>query len=275
MVASQHDGVKLLERKAGMAEVAFRGAQGGRFHEDVSRQIARYIIRGDLAPGTPLESEGVLVEQFGVSRAVVREALRSLAQVGLVEVRQGRRTQVQPDREWNLLDPMVLTSFREEGLIEPLIHDFMWIRKLLEPEIAAEAARNASQELISDLELALSKMEGLLEDRAAFFEEDMKFHNRLAAATSNKILCRLIETITYLFNISRDITLEQAAMPAGSLEGHRQILEEIRAGSVAGAREAMADHIDWKARRIARSTAVVPDRNEAESVVCGKFDLQS
>lgn len=256
-----------------MAEVEFKSAQGSRYHEDVSKQIARYIIRGDLVPGALLEPEGVLIEEFGVSRAVVREALRSLAQVGLVEMRQGRRTQVLPEREWNLLDPMVLTSFREEGLIEPLIHDFMWIRKLLEPEIAAEAARNTSLELVSDLELVVGKMEGFLEEREAFFEEDMKFHNRLAAATNNKILCRLIETITYLFNVGRDISLEQTAMPAGSLQGHRQILEQIRAGNVVGAREAMADHIEWKSKRIASNSELPLGLGESHYVVRADFDF--
>lgn len=257
-----------------MAEVEFKSAQGGRFHEDIGKQIARYIIRGDLAPGTLLEPEGILIEEFGVSRAVVREALRSLAQVGLVEMRQGRRTQVQPEREWNLLDPMVLTSFREEGLIEPLIHDFMWIRKLLEPEIAAEAARNTSSELVSDLEHLVEKMEGLLEDKEAFFEEDVKFHNRLAAATNNKILCHLIETITYLFNIGRDISLEQTATPAGSLEGHRQILEQIKAGNVGDAREAMAAHIEWKAKRIARKPDLLLERAEPQRVAHAELDFQ-
>ena len=217
-----------------MTKLEFRSVQGERLHENVCKQIARYIIRGDLAPGSFLDSESVLVEQFGVSRAVIREALRSLAQRGLIDMRQGRRTQVQPNHEWNLLDPLVLISFREEGLVEPLIHDFMWIRKLLEPEIAAEAARNTSEELINNLECSILEMERLLEDRAAFFQEDMKFHNRLAAATNNRILCHLIETVTYLFNISRDPALERTAAPSGSLEGHKRILEQIKQGNTAG-----------------------------------------
>lgn len=231
----------------------FRNVQGERFHEDVCKQIARYIIRGDLSPGSHLDSESVLIEQFGVSRAVVREALRSLEQRGLVEMRQGRRTQVRSHQEWNVLDPLILTIFREEGLVEPLIHDFMWIRRVLEPEIAAEAARNTTKELVDDLERSIEAMERLLEDRAAFFLEDMNFHNRLAAATNNRILCHLIETITYLFNLSRDTTLERAAAPSGSLEGHKQILQQIKQGNDEKAREAMANHIQWKTDRIAKN----------------------
>lgn len=236
-----------------MTTLGFRNVQGERFHEDVCKQIARYIVRGDLAPGSYLDSESVLIEQFGVSRAVVREALRSLEQRRLVEMRQGRRTQVRHNHEWNVLDPLLLTIFREEGLVKPLIHDFMWIRRVLEPEIAAEAAKNTSKELIHDLECSIQEMERLLDDRAAFFLEDMKFHNRLAAATNNRILCHLITTITYLFNISRDTTLERAAAPSGSLEGHKQILGQIKNGNAEKARDAMAAHIQWKTERLAQN----------------------
>ena len=228
----------------------FTSVQNERFHEEVSRQIARHIVRGDLPNGSPLPSEATLIQQFEVSRAVVREALRSLVQRGLVDMRQGRRTVVLPQEEWDVLDPLVLEAYREEGLIEPLIRDFLWIRCMLEPSVAAEAARHANASLVDDLRSCLQRMEDNLDNATVFFSEDMAFHNFLAAATGNRVLLRIMTTISHLFNVTRDLTHEVATAPLGALEWHKQIYNAIAKKDPDGAREAMADHLKWTTERI-------------------------
>lgn len=238
-----------------MSQVSFRNVQTERFHEDVGRQIARSIIRGDIAPGTALPSESILIKQFEVSRVVIREALRSLAQRGLVEMWQGRRTTVLPENRWDVLDPMILTLFREEGRIKPLVRDFLWIRRQLEPQIAADAARGSNCELNKDLTGILQQMEVLLEEPKLFFEADMAFHIRLAEATGNTVLRQLMTIISHLFNVSRDLTHEVATAPEGALEWHNRIYSAIEKGDSEGARDTMARHLEWTTERIMRSLA--------------------
>lgn len=241
-----------------MPELVFENVHNEKLHEDVCRQIARHIIRGDLQPGMLLPSEAVLIKQFNVSRAVLREALRSLTQRNLVEMRQGKRTQVLEEREWNVLDPLILTLYREEGRVQSILSDVLWIRRVLEPEIAAETAKHTNARLVKELEVSIDKMEALLDDPIAFFREDMAFHNRLAKATNNRALRHLMKTISYLFNLGRDLSLEEGALPSESLDWHKRIYEEIKQGNVNGAREAMANHIEWKAKRISDSQRKVP-----------------
>lgn len=89
-----------------VANAPFISVQSERFHEDIGWQSAKRIVRGDVSPAAPLPAEGVLMGQFGVSRAVVREALRSLEQRGLVTMRQGRRTVVAAREAWDVLGPV-------------------------------------------------------------------------------------------------------------------------------------------------------------------------
>ncbi len=221
-----------------------------RVHHDVGRQIARSIVAGDFAPGDSIPSEAVLIEQFGVSRAVVREALRDLQQRGLVEMSQGKRTVVSDESNWDVLDPMMLAIFRDEGRIRPLVRDFLWIRLRLEPEIAAEAARQADDVLLDDLERLLDRMEQVRHDPASFFEVDMEFHNRLAAAVDNRVLRRLMTTIGHLFYVSRDLTLDSHHAPTGALAWHLKIHEALRNRDPDAAREAMDGHLAWTRDRI-------------------------
>lgn len=158
-------------------------------HRAVERQIARGIVRGDFVPGTPLPSEAVLIGRFGVSRAVVRAALRSLAQRGMVDMRQGRRTAVLPQDAWDILDPLVLEVHRDEGRIRPLVRDALQVRCWLEPEAAAEAARRTDSRLAQDLSQLLERMQESLGDVDTFLAADVEFHERIARVRPVTVHC--------------------------------------------------------------------------------------
>src|SRR5438105_15083172 len=85
-------------------------ARPGRFGSVVAEELMHRVIRGEIAAGAVLPTEPALVEEFGFSRTVIREALRQLEERGLVRIEQGRGTTVQSRDSWNLLDPLVLKA---------------------------------------------------------------------------------------------------------------------------------------------------------------------
>jgi DNA-binding FadR family transcriptional regulator len=226
-----------------MAELVFTAVRDARLNEEVSRQIARRIVLGDFPVGTTLPAESELIASFGVSRSVIREALRSLDECGMIAIRHGRRTVIAPHEEWDVLNRLVLTAYREEGLIGPLLRDSQRVRRILEPAIAAEAAERATPALLSALAASLERQEALLDTPDAFLEEDFNFHNLLATATGNRILARMLSAISDLLHISREVTNQQPnAVPRG-LTWHRRIYDAVRAGDPERAHRAMLDHI--------------------------------
>lgn len=233
-----------------MAQLAFQSARDARLHHDVAWQIGRHIIAGELSPGTTVPAESVLIREFDVSRAVVREALRSLSQRGLVAMRQGRRTVVLPPDAWDVLDPMVLAIHRELGCIHSLIDDFFRVRRILEPEVAAEAARHADPGLIADLAACIERSAALVGEPDAFLDEDMVFHHRLVAATGNRILARMYATIGDFLHVSREITNQLPNSLPDALAWHRRIYAAIAARDPDAARGAMVGHLDWTASRL-------------------------
>jgi len=233
-----------------MAEGLFSIVRDARLYEEVSRQLARRIILGDLPVGCALPTETELIAQFGVSRAVVREALRSLEECGMVAIRHGRRTVVAPREEWDVLNRLVLNIYRDEGLIGPLMRDSLHVRHLLEPAIAAEAAERATPELLAALAACLERQAALLDQPDAFLEEDIAFHNLLVKGTSNQILTRMLAAIRDLLHVSREVTNELPDALPKALTFHRNVFEAVRAGNPEQARQAMEEHIAWAGPRV-------------------------
>lgn len=231
-------------------KLTFESVPQARRHEHVSRQIARSLVRGELRAGDTMPAEAELLGAFNVSRSVIREALRSLEQRGMIESSQGRLTVVLPESRWDVLDPVVLETYRDEGRIRPLLREFLWIRLRLEPEIAAEASRSSDAAFLTDLRAILNRMEALVDQPAAFFAEDMAFHKRLAAEVGNRVLTRLMTTIGDLFNVSRDLALDSRDAPSGALAFHHRIYEAVMTSDEDGARDAMRDHLTWTSSRV-------------------------
>lgn len=233
-----------------MRDRLFTTVRDGRLHDEVSRQIARQIVSGALRAGETLPAETELIARFAVSRMVIREALRRLEEAGMLVIRHGRRTIVAPEEDWNVLDRLVLTSYREEGLIGPLMRDSLRVRQMLEPAIAAEAAQRVSPTLLTSLEVTLARQELLLAQPDSFLVEDIAFHNQLAAATGNRILMRLLSTIRDLLHVSREVTNEIPNAIPGALAAHRHIYDAVRSGEPARAYRAMKDHLDGTLPRV-------------------------
>jgi len=211
-----------------------------RLYEQMAESIRQQIVDGKLKTGDRLPNERDLAKQFDVSRTVVREAIKSLKQEGLVEVRPGLGTFV--------VDATGEALTQSFGLMMSLgnqnkLSDIVEIREILEPEIAAMAALRAAQEDIARMEKAMKLMDQNIEDIDEYTEEDHSFHLALARATQNIIIPRLIASIVDLLQELRQrIALVDGARERGQMH-HRNIVESIRNQDPQAARAAMQAHL--------------------------------
>jgi DNA-binding FadR family transcriptional regulator len=218
-----------------------------RLTEQVAEHLTRLIADGDWPAGTVLPPEGDLAQQFGVSRTVIRECVRVLASRGMVEVRQGRGTSVQPPAAWNVTEPLALLVRADRA---DLLH-WLEVRTILEVESAGLAAQRAEPASHRALQEALAHLELASDNADAFIAADVEFHLGIAQATGNPALLRLLRPVVQpLRQQLHDTALWPEAQRAANHE-HRRILSCIAAGDAPGARAAMGGHLARVAEEIA------------------------
>ncbi|MEV7826313.1 FadR/GntR family transcriptional regulator [Microbacterium enclense] len=197
----------------------------------VVASILSMVESGQLSAGDRLPIEKDLAEQLGVSRGSLREGVRALAVLGVVETRQGDGTYVTALDATKLLGPLTLFADRQMNA-EPaqLLH----VRRVLEAESAALAARLATDEQIAAMSAVLDRVDVLLEagaeqsDISAIIDVDTEFHQRIAQAGGNPLLAALVDSLagrTYRTRVWR--ALEERGVTAATQAEHRAILEEI------------------------------------------------
>jgi DNA-binding FadR family transcriptional regulator len=167
------------------------GLREPRLHERAAVVLACDVISGRLGPGDQFPSAEEIVERFAVSRTVARETLQTLSMVGLVRVHHGKRTDVRPPEEWNVLTPVVQEAMMREGRLEALWHDLYEFRLLMEPAAASWMAERASDRELAELSALAAEMRVLAEDLgnvARVLAADQAFHRLIAQASSNLVL---------------------------------------------------------------------------------------
>lgn len=218
----------------GFAPLARRG-----FTTDTVSAIKGMILDGRLRPGDQLPSERALSEALGVSRPTVREAIRSLQAMNIVETRQGLGTFVASLSVEELLRPLqfalALSDFAMEHLFE--------VRLMLEPGAAALAAERATDAELEGLRECGERggAEGLEPDELA--KLDIELHDRIAAAAHNPLLERLLASISELARESRGYTARLPGVSAKTASEHDAIVAAITARDPDRARLAMTAHI--------------------------------
>jgi GntR family transcriptional repressor for pyruvate dehydrogenase complex len=210
-----------------------------RIYEEIVRQIKSMIAEGRLKDGDRLPPERELAEKFTVSRTSVREALRTLESLGLIEIRAGEGTFVRSASVEALIEPLavVLVSQREA------VSELFEARRLLEPGIAALAARRASAEEIIDMQRILDEQGREVAAGRTGIVQDAAFHAAIASAAHNRAITRIVNTLMDLLTQSRDASLHTPGRPTRSHEDHRRILAALQQRDAEGARTAMHDHL--------------------------------
>jgi GntR family transcriptional regulator, transcriptional repressor for pyruvate dehydrogenase complex len=227
-----------------------------RLSDKVADQLLVSIQSEQMSPGSRLPSERELSEQFGVSRTVVREAVRSLAAKGVLEVRSGSGVHVTSVAASSVSEQMALFLRGNGALDYAKINE---VRMTLEIRTAQIAAERATDEDIAELREHCERMAAVGDVEAAS-AEDVEFHRAIARATHNDLFTVMLDSIGDILLEIRRATL---GLPGRIQEGvafHARILERIAAHDVEGAGEAMHQHLQdadaaWEATDRGRATA--------------------
>jgi len=229
---------------------SMRGRQGV-----VIDALGQAIVGGEYEPGQMLPREGELVEQYAVSRTVVREAMKVLAAKGLVEIRQKVGTRVRPREDWNAFDGDLLAWYHSRGLGEEMMRDLVELRQILEPAAARLAAGRATMRDLRRLERASAAMSSAAHDHHAYSASDVDFHMAVYGAAHNVLLQgfgRLVADFMHLsFSVQQHTPGHEPADFEEDAAGHAAVFEAINRGDAGAAGEAMlAVILDGKSRLI-------------------------
>ena len=218
----------------------YKAVQASRLYEQIVQQIEGSIQNGDLREGQQLPAERELASQFAVSRTAVREAVKTLQEKGLVEAYPGRGTFVTNGSSYSFRQ--TLDRMMRSGPLERTAN-LTEVRNILEPEIAALAAKRADGEMLSTMREAISIMDASRSDAEAFIEGDLDFHLALAEAAANPLILSLIDSIVGLLREQRLRTYYVKGGPERGQYHHKRILEAVEHRDSQGAREAMREHL--------------------------------
>jgi GntR family transcriptional regulator, transcriptional repressor for pyruvate dehydrogenase complex len=210
-----------------------------RVAEEVADRVRGMILEGTFPPAQPLPSERDLAERFGVSRGAIRDALRVLETIGLIETRHGQGTFPQELTVDRLVAPLAsVMSYRTD-----MQDELLDVRRMFEPAVARAAATRATEEDFADLERMLDAQRLKLKTGQSPIVEDTSFHALLARSTQNRVVVSIMAILNDLLVESRKLTLSQKGRPEQSIKGHEAVIAALRRRDPEGASQAMHQHI--------------------------------
>ncbi len=171
-------------------------------------QLGQRIVRGDFTHRGGLPTEPELSAELGISRNVLREAIKVLTSKGLLEVRRKTGTRVRSQESWNILDPAVVEWFSLNGSDLQNAHDFVEFRRIIEPKASYLAALRATDEDITKIGLAFDRLFACIGNPEKVPQADIAFHRSIYDASHNLILRHLGSMIAPLMKNQVAITTE-------------------------------------------------------------------
>ncbi|MFF2388061.1 FadR/GntR family transcriptional regulator [Agromyces sp. NPDC058104] len=224
----------------------------------VVHDLVTAIVTGSVQPGELLPKESELCDHFGVSRTVIRESMKRLEEKGLVQVVQGRGTEVSDPSEWNVLDRVVLNTMIENDDELGILDELAVVRAQLESVMAAGVAGAHHDDDLAALTDAHDELVAVRDQQEAFAAADVEFHARLMAISGNHLAQGIARTLTRRArDYSRFYGAPGPEAVGLTIDEHRRILDAIIAGDAEAASREMSEHITqaWARRRIPGRTA--------------------
>jgi len=213
-------------------------------HQEAVDRIAQWIIAGRFEEHGNLPREDELSAELGLSRTVVREAMRTLVAKGMVSVRPRHGTHLLPREKWNLFDPQVLAWRSQGGVSRDLANDLMDFRLGIEP-FAADLAARRSDFPIGELEEAFARMSrAAVEGEGSYESADLDFHKSILMGSGNQFLQHLVPLMANALTLSFQLSVENMETARSSLPMHRNVVEAIRRRDPDAARQALATLIE-------------------------------
>lgn len=216
-------------------------ARTPRLSDIVSDRLLAAIRDLGLEPGSKLPSERELGDQFGVSRTVIREAVRHLAAKGILEVRSGAGATVAPMDSSSVSDALSLFLDRAGGLPDPSkVHE---VRETIELQTVRLAAQRMTEEHLAEIRRTHEWLDQAADDPEAASLADVAFHRAIAQATDNELFVVLVDSIAdVMINIRRATVWQPGRVKVG-IEHHQRILDALERRDVEAAAQAMEDHL--------------------------------
>ncbi|WP_232668482.1 FadR/GntR family transcriptional regulator [Pseudonocardia sp. TRM90224] len=232
-------------------------------NDEITRRIIDLIIERDLPPGAPLPTELSLMEDIGVSRNSVREAIKSLQALGIVEIRHGYGTFV-GDAGSSALQTWLLFRTRTRGTSDVgRVRDLLEVREMLETELTRRVAEHHRPELIDELEARVARMRQGGDDRAL---ADREFHDLICAEAGIDLARELTGLFWDVYQAAEAEIGGPGASAASTAERHQRIVDALMQGDADAAAEAVHRHFDEVRRRAkAGAYGAAPQHAPAEA----------
>lgn len=221
----------------------FSPIKNTKVYEQVIIQIKDMIARGILRKGDKLPSERELVDKLGVSRTSIREALRALEIIGLVESRQGEGNFIRDNFENSLFEPLsVMFMLQKSSTLE--IHQ---VRVMIETETASLAAKNINDKDIKVLQGFIDKLKNS-KDELERSISDKNFHYKIAECSGNFLINNILRSVSSLMDAfivnARMVIVNESKARELLVEQHEDILQALIDRDSEGAVKAMRKHLD-------------------------------
>ena len=213
-------------------------------HGNTVDHLGEAIVAGRYAAGASIPPEPLLCEELGVSRTVVREAVKSLVAKGLVSTGPKVGTRVLAEAHWNWFDPDVIIWQSKAGLTPEFLRDLQDLRRVVEPAAVRLAAERATAQDIADIEAAFAGMKHAVEAGGDYVTHDLRFHQGLLRACRNRMLVQMSKALSALLRTSFEISTSRKDGPKNSLPLHRAVLDAVIAHNPDKAEKAIIVLID-------------------------------
>jgi DNA-binding FadR family transcriptional regulator len=202
------------------------------------------IVSGRYAPGASVPPEPLMCEELGVSRTVVREAVKSLIAKGLVSSGPKVGTRVLPSEQWNWFDRDVIVWQARAGLTPEFLRDLQELRRIVEPAAVRMAAERATAQDVAEIEAAYAGMQRAVEEGGDYVASDLRFHQGLLRASHNRMMAQMGKALATLLRTSFEISTSRKDGARSSLPLHRAVLDAVALHNPARAEKAILVLID-------------------------------
>ena len=213
-------------------------------HGNTVDHLGEAIVAGRYVAGASIPPEPILGEELGVSRTVVREAVKSLIAKGLVTTGPKVGTRVLSEEHWNWFDPDVITWQAKAGLTPEFLRDLMDLRRVVEPAAVRLATQRASAEDIAGIDAALAGMKRAVKEGGDYVSHDLRFHQGLLRSCRNRMLIQMSKALAALLRTSFELSTSRKGAPAKSIALHQAVLDAVIARNPAKAEKAILVLID-------------------------------
>lgn|SRR5690554_384277 len=224
-------------------------------YDDIVRQIRSLISSGQLKPGDKLPPERELAEQLAVSRPTLREVLKSLSLIGILEIRHGAGIFVREDLAANVVEgPLRFLSPAETGTIVQILE----ARDAIETAAARYAALRATEKDITELRSLIEAMEASIPKLDTVSEYDAKFHLVICRAANNPMLLQFARVLQRFLRPAMKSTILIPSALASAVEYHWAILDALEKRDPTRAAELLHEHLEQTTRFAEQSTLERP-----------------